>query len=129
MSNTIQSGAQIRVVGIGGGGGNALEDMISQGITGVTYICANTDNQALAKSHADIKIQLGAELTEGLGAGANPDIGRQAAEESEEDIRKAFDGTDMLFMTAGMGGGTGTGASPVIARIAKEMNILTIRLE
>tara|TARA_Y200000002_G_scaffold380947_1_gene393667 strand:- start:376 stop:1569 length:1194 start_codon:yes stop_codon:yes gene_type:complete len=126
MSNTIQSGAQIRVVGIGGGGGNALEDMISQGITGVTYICANTDNQALAKSHADIKIQLGAELTEGLGAGANPDIGRQAAEESEEDIRKAFDGTDMLFMTAGMGGGTGTGASPVIARIAKEMNILTV---
>lgn len=126
MSENQKIGAQIRVIGVGGGGGNALEDMISQGISGVTYICANTDHQALAKSKSDIKIQLGQALTEGLGAGANPEVGRSAAEESEEDIRKALEDTDMLFMTAGMGGGTGTGASPVIAKIAREMKILTV---
>ena len=126
MSTNNTVGAQIRVIGVGGGGGNALEDMISQGISGVTYICANTDHQALAKSKADIKIQLGQKLTEGLGAGANPEVGRSAAEESEDDIRKALEDTDMLFMTAGMGGGTGTGASPVIAKIAREMKVLTV---
>ena len=119
-------GAQIRVIGVGGGGGNALEDMISQGVSNVTYICANTDHQALTKSKADIKIQLGEKLTSGLGAGANPEIGRQAAEENEDAVREALSGTDMLFITAGMGGGTGTGAAPVIAKIAKELDILTV---
>lgn len=126
MSKVKQYGAQIRVMGIGGGGGNTLEDMISHGINGVVTISANTDYQALENSNAQIKVQLGAELTSGLGAGANPEVGREAAEESESEIRSSLEGTDMLFITAGMGGGTGTGAAPVIAKIAKDMNILTV---
>lgn len=118
--------AVIKVIGVGGGGGNAIEHMISQNVDGVEFICANTDSQALRNSRAKILIQLGEELTKGLGAGANPDIGRQAAEENRELIREVLAGTDMVFITAGMGGGTGTGAAPIVAEIAKELGILTV---
>lgn len=117
---------KIKVIGIGGAGGNAINDMISGGITGVDFIAANTDAQDLTKSQAEQKIQLGEKLTKGLGAGANPLIGKQAAEEDKEKIRALLEGTDMLFLTAGMGGGTGTGAAPVIAKVARDMGILTI---
>lgn len=116
-------GTQIKVIGVGGGGGNAVEHMIDRAVQGVEFICANTDAQALARSAAHKTIQLG---TSGLGAGSKPEKGRDAAEVAEEDIRNAIDGAHMLFITAGMGGGTGTGAAPVIARIAKEMGILTV---
>lgn len=118
--------ARIKVVGVGGGGTNALERMIKSNLGGIEYIAVNTDAQALQHSNANLKINIGKATTRGLGAGANPDIGRQAAEESAEEIREALMGTDMVFITAGMGGGTGTGASPVIAEIAKELGILTI---
>ena len=117
---------KIKVLGAGGAGGNAINDMIESGVGGVEYIAANTDAQDLNKSLADIRIQLGEKLTRGLGAGADPEIGRQAAEEDVEKIKNLLEETDMLFITAGMGGGTGTGAAPVIARIAKEMDILTV---
>lgn len=116
----------IKVVGVGGGGGNAINRMMHSGIVGVDYIIMNTDSQALHKSDAPTKIQLGEKLTRGLGAGANPDVGEKAAEENQEEIKDVLKGTDMLFVTAGMGGGTGTGAAPVVARIAKEMGILTV---
>lgn len=116
----------IKVIGVGGGGGNAVNRMIQAGIVGVEYIVMNTDAQALYKSDADNKVQLGVKLTRGLGAGADPEIGRKAAEENIEDIRSILEGTDMVFITAGMGGGTGTGAAPVVARAAKEMGILTV---
>ena len=117
----------IKVVGIGGGGGNAINYMFQQGIVGVDFVICNTDAQALEKSAVPIKIQLGASLTEGLGAGANPDIGRQAAQESFEDLKTLLSTqTKMIFITAGMGGGTGTGAAPIIARMAREMDILTV---
>ncbi len=118
--------AIIKVIGVGGGGCNAVDHMIAQGLHDVRFISVNTDAQALGNSSADLKIVLGPELTHGLGAGANPEIGRQAALEDEEQIREALHGTDMLFITAGMGGGTGTGAAPVIAQIAKEQGILTV---
>ena len=118
--------AVIKVIGVGGGGGNAIEHMISQNVDGVDFICANTDSQALRNSRAKVLIQLGEELTKGLGAGANPDIGRQAAEENRAIIREVLVGTDMVFITAGMGGGTGTGAAPIVAEIAKELGILTV---
>lgn len=118
--------ARIKVVGVGGGGTNALERMIKSNLGGIEYIAVNTDAQALQHSNANLKINIGKATTRGLGAGANPDIGRQAAEESAEEIREALMGTDMVFITAGMGGGTGTGASPVIAEIAKELGVLTI---
>jgi len=118
--------AVIKVVGVGGGGGNMLNYMFEKGIENVEMICANTDAQALRSNKAPIKIQLGKELTKGLGAGMNPEIGREAAEESAEEIKKVLDGTDLVFISAGMGGGTGTGAAPVIAKIAKEMGILTV---
>ncbi len=118
--------ANIKVIGVGGGGNNAVNRMILAGITSCTFIAANTDMQALNMSKAPIKIQLGANLTKGLGAGADPEIGARAAEESKEEIRQHLEDTDLLFITAGMGGGTGTGAAPVIAQMAKEMNILTI---
>ncbi|WP_419419503.1 cell division protein FtsZ [Legionella sp. D16C41] len=121
-----ENSAIIKVVGVGGGGGNALEHMVSENIDGVEFICANTDAQALKNSSAKIHIQLGEELTKGLGAGANPKIGREAAEEDRERIREVLEGADMVFITAGMGGGTGTGAAPVFAEIAKELNILTV---
>ncbi|TFZ05291.1 cell division protein FtsZ [Ramlibacter henchirensis] len=116
-------GTQIKVIGVGGGGGNAVEHMISRAVQGVEFICANTDAQALVRSAAHKVIQLG---NNGLGAGGKPDRGRDAAEAAAESIRDAIDGAHMLFITAGMGGGTGTGAAPVIARIAKEMGILTV---
>ena len=118
--------AVIKVVGVGGGGGNAVEHMVTENIEGVEFICANTDAQALRHSSAKVLIQLGDELTKGLGAGANPQIGRQAAEEDREQIKSVLQGADMVFITAGMGGGTGTGAAPVVAEIAKELNILTV---
>lgn len=118
--------AQIKVVGIGGGGNNAVNRMIVAGLRGVEFIAINTDKQALFLSKANIKIQIGDKLTKGLGAGANPDIGEKAATESKDEIVQALKGADMVFVTAGMGGGTGTGATPIIAQIAKEMGILTV---
>lgn len=120
------SQAKIKVVGVGGGGGNAVNNMISSVLKGVTFITANTDVQALNNSQAEIKIQLGDKLTKGLGAGANPAVGREAAQESIDQIRNAIGEADMVFVTAGMGGGTGTGAAPVIAQVAKEMGALTV---
>ena len=116
-------GTQIKVIGVGGGGGNAVEHMIAHNVQGVEFVSANTDAQALTRSSAHRIIQLG---QSGLGAGSKPDKGRDAAEAAEADIRSAIQGAHMLFITAGMGGGTGTGAAPVIARIAKEMGILTV---
>lgn len=121
-----QESAVIKVVGVGGGGGNAVEHMVAENIDGVEFICANTDAQALKTSRAHLLIQLGDQLTKGLGAGANPEIGRQAAEEDRDRIKQVLDGADMVFITAGMGGGTGTGAAPVFAEIAKELGILTV---
>ena len=121
-----QDNAVIKVVGVGGGGGNAVEHMLAENIDGVEFICANTDAQALKNSKAKVLIQLGDELTKGLGAGANPQIGREAAEEDREHIKDILRGADMVFITAGMGGGTGTGAAPVFAQIAKELGILTV---
>lgn len=126
MTEISQDNAVIKVFGVGGGGSNALDHMVSEKIDGVEFICANTDKQALEKSKAAVKLQLGDEITKGLGAGANPDIGRQSAEADREKIRRLLDKTDMVFITAGMGGGTGTGAAPVVAQIAKEMGILTV---
>jgi cell division protein FtsZ len=121
-----QEGAVIKVIGVGGCGGNAVEHMIGKGLAGVEFISANTDAQALKRSTAAIQLQLGSTLTRGLGAGAKPEIGRDAANEDRERIMELIDGADMLFITAGMGGGTGTGAAPVIADLAKSMNILTV---
>ncbi len=116
----------IKVVGVGGGGNNAVNRMVASGITGAYFVAVNTDKQDLMASNADETIQIGRERTKGLGAGSNPDVGKEAAEESEEEIRKMLQGTNLLFITAGFGGGTGNGAAPVIARIAREMGILTI---
>jgi cell division protein FtsZ len=118
--------AKIKAIGVGGGGGNAINNMIASELKGVEFIAANTDSQALEVSRAGTKIQLGKGLTKGLGAGAKPEIGREAAEESIDDIRAMLEGSDMVFITAGMGGGTGTGGSPVIAEISKEMGALTV---
>lgn len=120
--------AVIKVIGVGGGGGNAVEHMVSEHVEGVQFICANTDAQALKNSKAKFHLQLGEALTKGLGAGADPDIGRKAAEEDKEKIKEILHGADMVFITAGMGGGTGTGAAPVIAQVAKEMGILTVAI-
>ena len=119
-------GARIKVIGVGGGGGNAVNRMIQAGLEGVEFIAANTDVQALKLSLAPVKLQLGVRLTAGLGAGANPDVGRRAALEDSEKIIEALEGADMVFVTAGLGGGTGTGAAPVIASLASEMGILTV---
>ena len=126
MDTYSQSNAVIKVIGIGGGGGNAVEHMVTESIEGVEFVCANTDAQALKKSSARTAMQLGAHVTKGLGAGANPDIGRQAALEDRDRIVDILEGADMVFLTAGMGGGTGTGAAPVVASIAREMGILTV---
>ncbi|WP_314737754.1 cell division protein FtsZ [Limosilactobacillus urinaemulieris] len=120
------AGAKIKVIGVGGGGGNAVNRMITEKVQGVDFIVANTDLQALNASQAQTKIQLGPKLTKGLGAGSNPEVGDKAAEESEEQIQKALEGSDMVFITAGMGGGTGTGATPVVAKIAKDSGALTV---
>ena len=124
--DTNLDGAVIKVIGVGGAGNNAVNRMISEGVQGVEFIVANTDTQALRNSEAETKIQLGPKLTKGLGAGSLPEIGLKAAEESEEQIREALVGADLIFVTAGMGGGTGTGAAPVVARIAKELGALTL---
>src|SRR5512147_727428 len=126
IEQTSSEGAVIKVIGVGGCGGNAVEHMICRGLGGVEFICANTDSQALKRSSARTQIQLGANLTRGLGAGARPEIGRDAANEDRDRIGGLIEGADMLFITAGMGGGTGTGAAPVIADIAKSLGILTV---
>jgi cell division protein FtsZ len=118
--------AIIKVLGIGGGGGNAVAHMLTSGIEGVDFICANTDSQALKNARVKTGIQIGCNITKGLGAGASPDVGRQAAMEDRDRLQEVIEGTDMLFITAGMGGGTGTGAAPVVAQLAKEMGILTV---
>jgi cell division protein FtsZ len=118
--------AVIKVIGVGGGGGNAVEHMVESHIDGVQFICANTDAQALRRLNVDTRVQLGVELTKGLGAGTRPEVGKQAAEENREHIKEVIEGADMVFLTAGMGGGTGTGAISVIAGIAREMGILTV---
>ncbi len=125
--SSLSSGrARIRVIGVGGAGNNAVNRMIEAGITSAEYIAVNTDAQTLARNKAPVKVQIGAMKTKGLGAGAEPEIGREAAEESKEELARAIEGTDLLFITAGMGGGTGTGAAPVIAKIAKDKRILTV---
>jgi cell division protein FtsZ len=126
FEDTAAQSARIKVIGIGGGGGNALNNMISQNLRGVEFIVVNTDAQAIERNHADIKVQLGADITRGLGAGANPQVGRSAAEAERERLREFIADTDMVFITAGMGGGTGTGAAPVIAETAREMGVLTV---
>ena len=122
----VNLGARIKVIGIGGGGGNAVNTMISAKLTGVDFIVANTDAQAIEASRAQVKIQLGEKITKGLGAGANPEIGRRAALEDQERIRGFLSGADMIFITAGMGGGTGTGGAPIIAKLAREVGALTV---
>ncbi|KPU44032.1 cell division protein FtsZ [Oxobacter pfennigii] len=122
----IEQFASIKVIGVGGGGNNAVNRMISSGLKGVEFIAVNTDKQALHMSQAAHKIQIGDKLTKGLGAGANPEVGKKAAEESKEEITEVLKGADMVFITAGMGGGTGTGAAPVVAQAAKELGILTV---
>ncbi len=126
LVDSYSDSATIKVVGVGGGGGNAVAHMLQSAIEGVDFICANTDVQALKKSQATVQLQIGANITKGLGAGANPELGRQAALEDRDRIQEVLSGTDMLFITTGMGGGTGTGAAPVIAQIAKDMGILTV---
>jgi len=118
--------ARIKVIGVGGGGNNAVNRMIEHGVEGVEFIAVNTDAQALNLSKAEVKLQIGGKLTRGLGAGANPEVGKKAAEESKEQLEEALDGADMIFVTAGMGGGTGTGAAPIIAQIAKDLGALTV---
>ncbi len=117
---------EIKVIGVGGGGCNAINRMIEAGMQGVTFIAVNTDKQALARNRAETKVQIGEKLTKGLGAGGNPEIGQKSAEENLEDLQKFISGSDMVFITCGMGGGTGTGAAPILAKIAKDMGILTV---
>lgn len=122
----VNQNAVIKVIGVGGAGGNAVNRMITEGVKGVEFIAANTDIQALEKTGAETKIQIGEKIARGLGAGSNPEVGAKAAEESEDQIREALEGADMIFITAGMGGGTGTGAAPVVARIARDLEALTV---
>ena len=126
MVDSLPQSAVIKVIGVGGGGGNAVQHMVSTEVDGVEFICANTDSQALQNMLSRAVIQIGGELTKGLGAGANPEIGRQAAIEDRERIAEMISGADMVFITAGMGGGTGTGAAPIVAEVAKELGILTV---
>ena len=126
LMNSHGEDAVIKVIGVGGGGGNAIEHMVKQSIEGVEFIAVNTDAQVLRSSSADVTLQIGTNVTKGLGAGADPNVGREAAHEDRETIRQSLDGADMVFITAGMGGGTGTGAAPEVAKIAKEMGILTV---
>ena len=126
LMDSFSQNAVIKLIGVGGGGGNAVEHMVQSGIEGVEFICANTDAQALKSMSAKTTLQIGSGITKGLGAGADPEIGRQAAMEDRERIQEVIDGADMLFITAGMGGGTGTGAIPVVAQMAKELGILTV---
>src|SRR3569833_2213723 len=126
LMDTCPQNAVIKVIGVGGGGGNAVEHMVKSSIEGVEFVCANTDAQALRNCSTRTVLQLGASITKGLGAGANPDVGRQAAMEDRDRILEVIEGADMLFITAGMGGGTGTGGAPIVAQAAKELGILTV---
>ena len=126
LVDNIPQSAVIKVIGVGGGGGNAVHHMISNQVDGVDFICANTDSQALSNLKAKTILQMGTTITKGLGAGANPEIGRQAALEDRDQIADILSGADMVFITAGMGGGTGTGAAPIVAEVAREMGILTV---
>src|SRR3954464_5091960 len=126
LIDTESQEAVIKVIGVGGCGGNAVDHMIAQGVQGVEFVVANTDAQALKRNSAKIQLQLGTGVTKGLGAGANPEIGRQAALEDREHILDALEGADMVFVTAGMGGGTGTGGAPIIADLAKSVGALTV---
>jgi cell division protein FtsZ len=126
LADTENQGAIIKVIGVGGGGGNAVTHMVSSGIEGVDFICINTDSQALKHSKVKMSLQIGSNITKGLGAGADPEVGRQAALEDRDRIVEMVDGSDMIFITAGMGGGTGTGAAPIVAQVAKELGILTV---
>ena len=126
FETSVESLATIKVIGVGGGGNNAVNRMIEHGVQGVEFIAVNTDAQALNLSKSEVKMQIGAKLTRGLGAGANPEVGKKAAEESKEQVEEALRGADMVFVTAGMGGGTGTGAAPVIAQIARDLGALTV---
>jgi len=126
FDDSIDQSAKIKVIGVGGSGGNAVNTMIASGVTGVDFIVANTDAQALRMSKSPVKIQIGTLLTKGLGAGANPNVGREAAQEDKEKLTEALKGADMIFIAAGMGGGTGTGAAPIIAEIARELGALTV---
>ncbi|MDR1135692.1 MAG: cell division protein FtsZ [Clostridiales Family XIII bacterium] len=126
FERNIESAAQIKVIGIGGGGGNAINRMIETGMQGVSFLSINTDIQALSLSKAENRLQIGTKLTKGLGAGGNPEVGQKAAEENMEDLNQFLSGSDMVFITCGMGGGTGTGAAPIVAKAAKDMGILTV---
>ncbi len=128
LMDTYSQSAVIKVIGVGGGGGNAVEHMVNKELEGVEFICANTDAQAIKNSSAKTVLQLGGNITKGLGAGANPEIGRQAALEDRERIAEVLEGSDMIFITAGMGGGTGTGGAPIVAQVAREMGILTVAI-
>ena len=126
LMDSVAQDAVIKVIGVGGGGGNAVKHMVASGIDGVDFICANTDAQALTKVTGAMSLQIGSNITKGLGAGANPEVGRQAALEDRERVQEAIMGADMVFVTAGMGGGTGTGAAPIVAQIARDMGILAV---
>src|SRR6267154_763725 len=126
MLDEEQLGARIKVIGVGGGGGNAVNRMIQAGIKGIEFMVANTDVQAMRTSLAPVKLQIGGKLTKGLGAGANPEIGRKAALEDTDKIIEALEGSDMIFLTTGLGGGTGSGAAPVVASLASELGALTV---
>lgn len=128
LVETVAQSAEIKVIGVGGGGGNAVHHMINNKVEGVEFICANTDAQALNNLSAKTILQMGSNITKGLGAGANPEIGRQAALEDRDEIAEILSGADMVFITAGMGGGTGTGAAPIVAEVAREMGILTVAI-
>src|SRR5512136_748735 len=126
LEETVQQNARMKVVGVGGGGGNAVNRMIEEHLTGVEFISVNTDAQALNSSRSDVKVQIGKKLTRGLGAGARPEIGRQAIEENRDEVARALANADLVFITCGMGGGTGTGAAPIVAEVAKEASALTV---
>src|SRR5213595_3181361 len=126
LEETVSQNARMKVVGVGGGGGNALNRMVDEGLQGVEFISVNTDAQALLNNKADVKVQIGKKLTRGLGAGARPEIGRQAIEENREEVSRTLTNSDLVFITCGMGGGTGTGAAPVVAELAKEAGALTV---
>src|SRR5919109_1256583 len=126
LEETVSQSARMRVVGVGGGGGNALNRMVDEGLQGVEFVSVNTDAQALLNNKADVKVQIGKKLTRGLGAGARPEIGRQAIEENRDEVLHTLQGADLVFVTCGMGGGTGTGASPIIAQMARDVGALTI---
>src|SRR3979411_543534 len=126
LEETVTQNARMKVVGVGGGGGNALNRMVDEGVRGVEFISVNTDAQALLNNQADVKVQIGKRLTRGLGAGARPEIGRQAIEENRDEVLHSLQGADLVFVTCGMGGGTGTGAAPIISRLARDMGALTI---